>query len=101
VCTFRVAQLLDDAEDLVFLQNQQLVAIDFDFRAGIFAEENAVAGFHFERGPLARIQEFAITDSLDQGLLGLLLRAVGDDDPTAALLTFFQPFYENSIVQGA
>src|SRR5579863_3879240 len=100
VCTSRLAQLLQDAEDLVFLQNQQLVAVNFDLGAGVLAKEDAVAGFHFERDALAGVQEFAIADSLDHGLLRLLLRAVGNDDPSAALLAFFHPFYENSIMQG-
>jgi len=95
---FRLAQLFQDAEDLVFLQNQQLIAIDFDLGARIFAKQNAVAGLHFDGGPLAGLQQFTAADGYHLGLLRLLLRAIGNDDPSAALLAFFQPFYENSIV---
>jgi hypothetical protein len=43
----------DDAENVAFLHDQQVFAVDLDFGAGPFAEQDAVAGLDVERGDLA------------------------------------------------
>src|SRR5580658_6165297 len=47
--------LFEYPENLVFLQNQVFLAIHFDVRPGILAEQNAVARFDLDRSALARI----------------------------------------------
>src|SRR3546814_14274403 len=55
----------DDAEDVRFLHNQQLFAVDLDFGARPFAEQDAVAGLDVERGDLAVVGAGARTDRDD------------------------------------
>jgi hypothetical protein len=43
----------DDAEDVAFLHDQQVFAVDLDFGARPLAEQHAVAGLDVERGNLA------------------------------------------------
>src|SRR5512137_1830302 len=46
-------ELVDDAHDVAFLHDQQVVAVDLDLGAGPLAEQHAVPGPYVERGQLA------------------------------------------------
>ena len=69
-----------------------------DFGAGIFAEQNAVAGFDFHRDALARIEQFAVAYGDDFGLLRLFLGRIRNNEAALALFAFFQPPDEHAIV---
>src|SRR3546814_6004985 len=75
----------DDAEDVRFLHNQQLFAVDLDFGARPFAEQDAVAGLDVERGDLAVVGAGARTDRDDFAFLRLFLGSVGADDAAGRL----------------
>jgi hypothetical protein len=71
---------VDDAEDVAFLHDQQLFAVERDLGAGPLAEQDAVAGLDVHRDQLAvcpcgRLR--AHGDDFAFG--GLFLGAVGDD----------------------
>src|SRR3954454_18740396 len=70
----------DDAHDVALLEDQQVFAIDFDLRAGPFAEEHRVAGPDVERDELAGVVACARPDGDDLALLWFFLGGVGDDD---------------------
>src|ERR1051325_1264625 len=89
----------EDAENLLFLHDQEIFALDLDFRSGILAEQDPVALFHCQRNGLS----FLIPAGANRdhnALLGLLFRCVGDDDATANRLRFLDPADKNAVMQG-
>src|ERR1051326_9485292 len=79
-----------NAQNLVFLHDQEIFAVDLDFRSGVLAEQHAVALFHCQGNMLS----FVVTsrsNSDHDALLGLLFRRVGDDDSTTNRLRFLNP----------
>src|SRR5215831_9224716 len=83
---FLQASGLDDAEDVFLTQDEVLLAVDLDLRPRIFAKQDPVARLHVEGDDLAVLVDLPLADRDDLALLGLLLRGVGDDDATRALL---------------
>src|SRR5262245_44739524 len=77
--------LIDDGEDVVFGHDEQFVAIDVDFVAGVRGEQNAVAFLDLERGSLAIVQELAVADAQDFALPRLFLGGVGQHDAARGL----------------
>src|SRR6185369_11728602 len=89
----------EDAEDVLLLHDEELLTVHLDFASGVFAEEDAIPRLDVERGLLARFGHPALADRDDLALLGLLLRAVRDDDGAAAGRLVLDPPDEDSIVQ--
>ena len=75
----------DDAQNVGFLQDQQVFAVDLDFRAAPLAEQDAVAGLDVESDGFALVIAGARADSDDFAFLRLFLGGVGDDDATLGL----------------
>ena len=71
----------DDAQDVAFLHDDQLFAVDLDLGARPFAEQDLVAGFDLERMNLALLIAGAGADGDDFAFLRLFLGRIGDDDP--------------------
>ena len=67
----------DDGHDVVFAHHQQFFAVYFDGGAGVFAEEDAVAGFDVQRADAAVVFDFAVAGGDDFALVGLFGGAVG------------------------
>src|SRR5438094_5873281 len=72
--------LLDDAEHVLFAQDQILLVLDLHLGPGVLAEQDLVAGLHVQGDPLAVVPDLAVAHRDDLALLGLLLRGVGDDN---------------------
>src|SRR5690348_14116982 len=53
------ADVLDGGEDLVFLHDQILEAVQFDLLSGVLAEEDGVARPHVERHAIAVVVDVA------------------------------------------
>src|SRR3954468_16423621 len=90
----------DDAEDVFLAHDQELVADDLDLGAGVGAEEHRVADLDRERRALAVIQELAFADGDDLAFLGLLLRALGEQDSAGGALLGFDALNENAVAEG-
>jgi hypothetical protein len=75
----------DDAEDVAFLHDEQLLVADLDLGAGPLPEENTVAGLDVEGGELAGFIATTGTHSDDLTFLRLLLGGIGDDDAALQL----------------
>src|ERR1041385_2598004 len=73
VVIFRLTHLFEHSQNLVFAQNEVLLAVHLNLGAGVLAKQNAVAGLHFGGDPLAVVEEFAVSDGFHLGLLRLLL----------------------------
>jgi len=87
-----------DAENLVFLHDEQGFAINLDFRSGIFAEQDPVALFYRQGNGLPFLVT-ARANGDDYALLGLLLRCVGDNDASANRLRFLNPADDDAVMQ--
>ena len=74
---------MQNAEDFFFPHNEEIFAIDLDFRPGILSEQNMVAGFHVQRENFAFVVRLAFADGDDFALLRLFFGGVGDNDAPA------------------
>src|SRR5829696_2531656 len=86
---FRENLLRDDAHDVGFLHDQEILTIDTHLGAGPFAEEHTIAGLHIEGDDFAALVTGAGADGDDLALLRLLLGGVRDDDAAGRLLFGF------------
>src|SRR5690348_15376734 len=75
-----------DAHDVALLHDQELLAIDLDFRAGPLAEQHPVADLEIDRDQLAGFVAPARANRGDFPLRGLFLGGVRDDDAASGLL---------------
>src|SRR6476646_9542876 len=75
----------DDPEDVAFLHDDQVFAVEDDFGARPFAEQDAVAGLDVERRDLSFVGAVAAADGDDFAFLRLFLSGVGNDDPAFGL----------------
>src|SRR5215207_6227423 len=89
----------DDAHDVGFLHDQEILAVDADFGSGPLAEQHAVTGLHVERLHLAVLVAGAGPGGDDLALLGLLLGGVRDDDATLRLLFRIDAPNNDAVVQ--
>src|ERR1700730_10332743 len=96
----RAVGSVDDAKDVAFLHDEQLLAIDFDLGAGPLSEEDAVAGLDVEGGELAVLIAPARADGDHFAFLRLLLYGIGDDDAAFGLLLALEAFDHDPVMQG-
>src|SRR5664279_3295237 len=82
----------DDAQDVAFLHNEQVLAVDLDLGSGPLPEEDAVAGLDAERGELAVVVAPARADRDDFAFLRLLLGGIGDNDAAFGFLVALEAF---------
>src|SRR5690242_14916521 len=89
----------DHAEDVLLAHDEVFLAVDFDLRAGVLAEQDLVADLDVERCDLAVVVHLALADGDHLSLLRLLLRRIRDDDPTLRLLDgLFEPLHDDAIL---
>src|SRR6185295_5493245 len=87
----------DDGQDLVLAQDDEVVAVELDFAAGILAHEDPVALLDVHGRALALVVQLARTDGDHLGLLRLLLGGVRNDDPTPDLLLLLNALHQDPI----
>src|SRR6266446_1654911 len=87
------------AEYFFFAHDDVVLTIDFDFGAGILAEQNAVAFFYIERPYLAFFADLTFAGGDYFSLLRLVFRGVGNDDPAASGIGFFDPTDQDAVMQ--
>src|ERR1700744_4629014 len=90
----------DDAHDVGFFHDQQLLAVALDFCAGPFAEKPLVALLRAERRHLAGLGPAAWPEGDDLALLRLLLGGVRDDDAAFRLFLAFEAADDDAVMQG-
>ena len=91
---------VDDAQDVAFLHDEKVFAVDLDLGAGPFAEQDAVAGLDVERGELAALVAAAGAHGDDFAFLGLFLGGIGNDDAAFGLLFAFDALDHDAVMQG-
>src|ERR1043165_9415770 len=70
----------EDAHDVAFLHDQQLLAVDLDLGAGPLAEQHPVADLEVDRDQLAGFVAATRTNGGDFALRRLFLGGIGNDD---------------------
>src|SRR3954447_319409 len=89
----------DDPEDVAFLHDDEVFAVDLDLGARPFAEQDLVAGLDVERRNLALVILGAAADGDDFAFLRLFLGGVGNDDPARGLFIGLDSADEDTVVK--
>src|SRR5689334_17137194 len=92
------ARSAQDSEDLVFLHDEQLFAVNLDFRSGILAEQYAVAFFYSEGNGLAFFK-LASSSGDDNAFLGFFFCGVRDDDSTTNGFRLLDPADDDAVMK--
>src|SRR6185312_10562907 len=88
-----------DAEDVAFLHDQELFAVDLDFGARPFAEEDAITSLNVERLNHSFFVSRSWSGSDHLALLGLFLRGIGNDDAAGSPLVLLDTTHHHPVVQ--
>src|SRR5438094_366050 len=97
----RHTSLLENREDVFLAQDEVLLVVQLDLRAGVLSEEDLVAGLHLEENLLAVVADISGAHGDDLALLRLLLRRVRDNDPALLDLSLLKALDQDAIVQRA
>src|ERR1700736_3010041 len=90
-------QLADDAEDIVLAHDQKSFAVDFDFGAAVFRNENLVPFLHGEIHFLALFVHLTGAESDHFAFLRFFFRSVGNDDPAFFFFLLFERLHQHPI----
>jgi hypothetical protein len=93
------AGIVDDAEDVRFLHDQQLFTVERDLGARPLAEQDAVAGLDVHGDAIAVVVLGACAHGDHFTFGGLFLGAVGDDQTTLGLLVGFDAADQHTVMQ--
>src|SRR5581483_7144781 len=93
--------LLEHAENVALLHDQQVLAVDLHFGAGPLAKQHRVPGLEVDRRQLAALVTAARADGDDLALARLFLRGIRDDDAAGGFLVGFNAAHEHAVVQWA
>src|SRR5688572_3034609 len=83
MCGFQKAVLFNDTENIAFFHDEQFFTFNGDFRAGPFAEQDAVAFFNVESDWIAVFVSQAFTSCNNFTFGRLFLRAIWNDNPAS------------------
>src|SRR5205809_3631994 len=97
--TVSLFSLTDNRQDFVLAEDEVLLAVDLDVRAGVLAEEDLVTGLDVEGNLGSVLEDLAVADGDDLALLGLLLGGVGDDDPALDRFLLFDALDDQAVVK--
>src|SRR3990170_1083993 len=89
----------DHPEDVAFLHDDEVFAIDLDLGARPFAEQDAVAGLDVQGRDLAVVVADTRADGDDFAFLRLFLGSVGNDDPAGGLFLCLDPTDEDAVMK--
>src|SRR5260221_2383800 len=91
----------DDRQDVLLADDEEILAVDLEFRAGVLGVEDLVAGLHVHRLTLPVLENAPGTGSQDGALLGLLLGGVRKDDAALGHLLASARMNDHPIAEGA
>src|SRR4051812_9370116 len=91
----------EHGQDLVFAEDQDVLALEPDVRARVLSEQDLVAHLHVQGDLRPVVEDPAVADGEDLALLRLLLGRVGDDDPAPGRLLLLDAADDQTIVQRA
>src|SRR6478672_2791421 len=91
--------VVEDAHDVAFLHDQQVLAVDLDLGARPLAEQHAVTDLDVDRDQLAGFVAASRADGDDFALGGLFLGSVGNDDAASGLLFCVDALDHDAVVK--
>src|SRR5436190_6979578 len=97
ICFSVILLLLDHGEEVLFAHHQELVAIDLDGLAAVFAEQDAIALLDVHGDDVAAVIALAGADRQDFALVRLLGGGVGNDDSGRGLGFLLHAFDDHAI----
>src|ERR1022692_44716 len=97
----RLAGAFQNAEHFFLAHDQEIFAINLDFRAGILTEQDAIACLHIQREGFALVIGLAPAHRDHFALLRLVFGAVGNDDSATGGLGLFNTANHDAVVQGS
>src|ERR1700682_1655988 len=89
----------EDAHDVAFLHDQQLLAIELDLGAGPLAEQHAVADLEVDRDQLASFVAATRADGGDFALRGLFLGTIRNDDAASGFVFGIDALDHDAVVE--
>src|SRR5271167_31172 len=89
----------DYAHDVALLHDQEILAVELDFGARPFAEQDAVADLEVDWDQLAGFVTAARTHRRDFALRGLFLGGVGNDDAALGLFLGIDTLDNDTVMQ--
>ena len=96
----RPCDQLEDREDVVLAHQQDLlVAVELELLAGVGGEQDDVADLHLQLAALAVLGDPAVAHRDNLALLRLVLRGVGQNDPTGRRVLGLFPLNDHAIAQ--
>jgi hypothetical protein len=90
--------LVQNSENFFFPHNEEIFTIDFDFRSGIFSEQNMIAGLDVQGENFAFIVRLAFADGDNFAFLGLFFCGVGNNNATADGFAFFDATDDDTVM---
>src|SRR5436190_10895323 len=97
--SFALMLLFNHAKDVVLAHDEVILAVNFDFRAAVLADQHAVALLHGKRDELAVVVALAGAESDDFALLRFFLRGVRDDDPALLHFVLLNRLHQHPVAQ--
>ena len=94
------SSLLDDAQDVALLHDQEIFAVDLHLGTGPFAEQDEIAGLDVERNELTAIVAGTGPDGNHLAFLRLFLRRVGNDDSAFGFEIAFRTSNDDAVMEG-
>src|SRR5579863_8684663 len=95
---FLLGSAADHAENFFLTHDDEVFAIQLDFGAGVFPEENAVTLFYGQGEHFAFVVALATPDGDDFALLRFVFGSVWDNDSTAGGAFFFHATDQDSVM---
>src|SRR5437588_8262251 len=90
-------RLTDDAEDVVLAHDQECIAIDFDFGAAVFRNEDLVPFLDGEIHLFALFVHLTGAESDNFAFLRFFLRSIGNDDPAFFCFLLFERLHQHPV----
>src|SRR2546425_4757671 len=94
-----ISSRAENAENVLLLHDEVLLAVELDLVARILAEEDPVAFLHREGEVFAVVVDLAGPDGDHLPRLRLLLGAIGDDETSVLLVLLLEALDENAVMK--
>src|SRR6185503_372269 len=93
--------LSNDRQNVVFAEDENVLAVALDLAARVLADEDRVSGLDVEGALGPVLEDLPVSDGHDLAALGLLLGGVRDDDPALGGGALLDAVDQQAVVQGA
>src|SRR5262252_3263460 len=93
--------LLDHSENVLFTQDEVVLAFDLHFGSGVLAKQDGVSRLDVQRTNLAVLEDLAVADRDHLSLERLLFGRIGNDDAAFGLVLFGDALDDQTVLKGS